>query len=161
MPTKKPIQTSSGENKSHIINNFFEAVVDNIKTDHLLISEDIATAETKSFYNDIIFGDEVDVVSKVRETSSMFFIKGILKDYVTEIRNYNKLPLKLALGLSDSKIMVWCEINDGDDNTEDALLLAEAKVNAKYYKHGFYLNSTIIEKSDNLEIPPHYHKIVG
>ena len=64
------------------------------------------------------------------------------------------------MALSDSKILVWAVVDDNDEKTEDALIIAEAKVNGKYYEKGFYLNSTIIEKSDNLSVPPHYQKII-
>ena len=60
------------------------------------------------------------------------------------------------MGLSNSKLLVWSEIEDNDEDMEDALLIAEAKVNGKYQKDGFYINSTIVEKSDNLSIPNHY-----
>lgn len=71
------------------------------------------------------------------------------------------MPLKLALGLSESKILVWSEIKDDDEETEDALLLIEAKINGKYRPFGFYVNSTIIEESDRISIPPHYQTIIN
>lgn len=150
------------EQKHDAINNWFSDFIDNIKTDHFLLSQNVATEEKHSLYNDLIFGDGNYAILKMRETSSIHFIGNIIKDYLKELKEtYKKMPLKLALGISDSKILVWSEINDNDEATEDALLLAEAKVNGKYYQHGFYLNSTIIEKSDNLEVPPHYQKIIG
>ncbi|MEJ0105202.1 MAG: hypothetical protein WDO19_22755 [Bacteroidota bacterium] len=91
----------------------------------------------------------------------MYYIANIINDYLKELKSYNSNPLKLAMGLSDSKILVWSVIKDNDDDTEDALLLAEAKVNGKYHQHGFYLNSTIIEESDKLPTPPHYQSIIG
>lgn len=159
MPTKKPIQSSS-DNQS-TVDNFFATIIDHLKIDHLLITSDVASNEKKNFYHDMIHGDEKTVVGNLRQTSSVFFIGNIVKEFLTELKLYNRLPNKLALGMSDSKILVWAEINDNDELSEDALLLSEAKVNSRYHNYGFYLNSTIIEKSDNLPIPPHYHKIIG
>lgn len=103
---------------------------------------------------------EEKAMSDIRESSSKFFIQSILKDYLQELKAHRRKPLKLAMALSDSKILVWAVINDNDEQTEDALLISEAKVNGKYYERGFYLNSTIVEKSDCLKTPPHYQTII-
>lgn len=148
------------DNKSHDhLDAWFGALISELQTDRFLFKENIASEDTKNFYHTAIFGSELSMAAQVRETSSRFFITKILVDYLNEIKTFNKIPIKLALGLSDSKILVWSEINDDDEATEDALLLAEARVNNKYQANGFYINSTIIEKSDNLNIPPHYQKI--
>lgn len=142
------------------IDQWFSHFIDDLKTDQLLMSLDVASKEKKDFYTDMIAGDYEKLLSQLRNKSSVFYIGNIIKDYIESLSSYKTKPLKLALGLSDSKILVWAEINDGDDKTEDALLLAEATVNGKYQQNGFYLNSTIVEKSDNLDIPPHYQPII-
>lgn len=142
--TGKPLTPIHDDERKDEVNRWFDEFTSILRADQL------------------IFGDEKSLVHKTREASSIYFIKKIIKDYLFELKeHYKRLPLKLALGLSDSKILVWSEIKDDDEATEDALLLAEAKVNGEYYPYGFYLTSTIIEKSDNLDIPPHYHKILG
>ncbi len=162
MSLKKPIPSSQPEGeKKDEINKWFSEFIDDLKTDHLLLSENIATTEKKKLYEDIIFGDRSYMFSQMRNSSSMYYIANIINDYLKELKSYNSNPLKLAMGLSDSKILVWSVIKDNDDDTEDALLLAEAKVNGKYHQHGFYLNSTIIEESDKLPTPPHYQSIIG
>lgn len=142
------------------IDSWFSTIIDHIKVDHLLMSTGTAPVEKKEFYNDLINGEMASLMGKTRDNSTQFFITQILRDYINELRTLNKLPLKLAMGLSDSKLLVWSEINDNDEATEDALLIAEAKVNGKYIKNGFFINSTIIEKSDNLPIPPHYQPLI-
>lgn len=149
---------SDDKNKDQI-DEWFGSLIQGIQTDHFLLKENIASEDTKKFYTAAMSGNELSVAAQVRETSSRFFITKLVFDYLKEIITFKKIPLKLALGISDSKIMVWSEINDNDDATEDALLLAEARVNNKYQANGFFINSTIIEKSDNLKIPPHYQKI--
>jgi hypothetical protein len=68
-------------------------------------------------------------------------------------------PKKLGLELSNSKVLVWAEIYDNDDETEKALILAQAKVNARYSKFGFAISSTIVEECDQLAVPNHYHNV--
>jgi len=109
----------------------------------------------------VMNNDKMKSLELVRESTSMNFIKELMVDYMKELQTHNKLPLKLAVALSDSKIIVWAEVDDNDEETEDALLLTEAKINSKYFQYGFYINSTILEKSDNLSIPPHFQTIIG
>ncbi len=147
-------------NKDEKINKWFSDFIDDIKVDHFLLTTQTASVAKQRLYDAIISGDEESVARSVRETSSKYMVKKLVYDYLQELRNYNKIPLKLAFGLSDSKILVWSEINDDDELAEDALLLAEAKINGKYHSCGFYINSTIIEKSDRLPVPPHYHQTI-
>jgi hypothetical protein len=91
--------------------------------------------------------------------SSMYFIQELLKTYIGELINYNKVPLEIAFDLSDAKILVWAKIHNDDESTEDALLLAEAKANAKFHDYGFFIYSTIVEDRDQQSVPPHYKAI--
>ncbi len=155
---KHTSQLKSNVNQS-TVDDWFTLIIDQIKVDHLLISENVAPKEKKEFYNALMSGNEGDAIFKVRNSSSMFFIESIIKEYLNEIKIFGRFPRKLALGLSDSKLLVWSEIENNDEIMEDALLIAEAKVNGKYYSKGFYINSTIIEESDKLSIPSHYQNI--
>lgn len=143
------------------VDSWFSAFIDHLKTDHLLLTTNVASEEKKKFYDAAMSGDEWFMASSVRKSSSIFFIKKLIYDYLTELKSYGRTPLKLALGFSDSKILVWSEIKDDDEQTEDALLLAEAKINGKYRPHGFYVNSTIIEESDKVPVPPHYQTFIN
>ncbi len=146
--------------KQSEINTWFEALTDSLRTDHFIYSSGVAPKEKKEFYDDMIFGDGNSAIRNMRSESTKYFISNILSDYITVLIEKGKKPLKLSVSLSDSKILVWAEINDNDETAEDNLLLAEARVNGKYYDNGFYLNSTIVEKSDNLPVPPHYQKLI-
>lgn len=154
-------QDAKNQEQETKIDAWFSDVIDHIKVDHFMISTDTAPAEKKEFYTNLIHGNTEVIMGNLRDGSSQYFIARILGDYINALKATNNLPLKLAMGLSDSKILVWAEINDDDDAMEDALLIAEAKVNGKYVKNGFFINSTIIEKSDNLPIPPHYQTLIS
>ncbi|MEO7046838.1 MAG: hypothetical protein ABI091_16165, partial [Ferruginibacter sp.] len=143
------------------LDNWFESFIDDIKTDHLLLSTGIANEDKRNLYKAIINNDGLGLAKRARDVSTMVFIKALVQEYLKELVHQKNMPLKLALGLSDSKILVWSEIEDNNEEMEEALLIAEAKVNGKYYNHGFYINSTIIESCDNISIPPHYQKIIG
>ena len=62
----------------------------------------------------------------------------------------------MALDLSDSKILAWVELFDDDEESEDNLIISEAKVNAEFEKFGFKISTTYVEVCDKLNVPPHY-----
>lgn len=158
--TKTKSPTDSQTPSKDAIDSWFHEFISHIQADHFMISQGAATEDTKNFYNKVITGDGISLATQARNMSSMMFIQYIITDYLTELNKQERKPLSLALGLSDSKILVWAVVEDDDEATEDALLLAEARVNGKYYQHGFYLNSTIVEKSDKIPTPPHYSPII-
>ncbi|HYG37667.1 MAG TPA: hypothetical protein VD908_03565 [Cytophagales bacterium] len=143
------------------IKPWFDELVTILGIHQISLETNTAPTEREDFYKKLITGKEEDIVSMNRASSSMYFIKSILVDYTTELKSrLKKPPLKLALDYSDEKVLVWAEVEDDDDGTEDALILAEAKVNSKYYTKGFNISSTIVEKSDGLTVPPHYKSII-
>lgn len=157
---KKDLPINADFNQDEL-DNWFESFIDDIKTDHMILSSGVADEEKKNLYKAIMNNDGLELAKTSRKLSTMVFIKALVQEYMKELSKQKTLPLKLALGLSDSKILVWSEIEDDNEEMEEALLIAEARVNGKYYNQGFYINSTIIEASDNLNVPPHYQKIIG
>jgi hypothetical protein len=152
--------TSQSEVSIDVLDQWFSNMIDHLRFDHFMLQTDSATKEKKEFYSAFLLNDTNKIFSSMRSNSSQFFISSLVVDYLNELKAAGKNPLKLALGISDSKILVWSEIEDNDEEMEDLLLITEAKVNGKYHQKGFYINSTIIEKSDNLHIPPHYQTII-
>lgn len=138
----------------------FDDLVATIRKDELLIETGIATKETKRMYELLFSADEDELNRKVRTGNSFYFIKKLVLDYINEVNIRGKKPEKLSLQLSESRILVWAEIKDNDEATEDALLLAEAKINADYHEVGFHLSSTILECSDNYPIPEQFSSVI-
>ncbi len=124
-----------------------------------MIETDTAPIETKEFYNNAMTGNVIGIVTGMRVESTKFFIAQIVNDYFKELHSYQAKPLKLAFDFSDAKILVWAEISTDDENTEDALILSEAKANEKYSSNGFFISSTIVESCDKLPIPTHYRQV--
>jgi len=83
----------------------------------------------------------------------------LVHSYFLELMERKGVPNRLALDISDSKILVWAEIENDDDSVECALILSAAKANANFSKYGVHISSTIVEKRDNLIIPKQYKEI--
>ncbi len=138
----------------------FDDLVATIRKDELLIETGIASKETRRIYELLFSADQDELNKNIRTGNSFYFIKKLVYDYIEEVKKRGRNPEKLALQLSESRILVWAVINDNDEETEDALLLAEAKVNADYDEIGFHLSSTILEKSDNYPIPEQFSSVL-
>jgi HEPN domain-containing protein len=139
---------------------WFSDFISHLNADRFMLATNTASADTKKFYEAFINEDEVTMSKLVRQQTSISFIKRLIYDYLKELKQ-RKTPLRLAFSLSDSKILVWAEIENDDDVAEDALLLTEAKINAAYSEYGFYVDSTILEKRDAMTtLPPHFKSII-
>ena len=100
----------------------------------------------------------VEMVSK--KTSSAFFIKNLIDSYFIELGERRARPNRVALELSNSKVLVWAEIENDDELTEDALILSAAKVNYAFSTFGFHISSTIVEVDDKMNVPKHYKEVL-
>src|SRR5690606_7699731 len=95
-----------------------------------------------------------------RDISSKIIIAKMLNDYFKNLYERNVIEsIKIALELSQSKVLVWAQIPKDDEKTEDSLILSEAAVNAIYSSFGFNIYSTIVEDCDELSVPPHYKEV--
>lgn len=157
MNQDKPSEILKNQNQ---VDQWFTQFIDDLKVDHLLLSTNTASPDKVKLYKALIGGDVEEVLTQARQAGSMILIKNIVVDYLNELSEIHRKPIKLALGISDSRILVWAEIEDNDEEMEDALLLTEAKVNNKYHSKGIFISSMILEKSDNVPIPLHYQNIL-
>jgi len=135
---------------------WFDDLVSQLRSDQIQLDASVASKEKQSFYKMMMSANQDDIFMFGRQTSSRYFIEHMLVEYLNELNSLNCSPRKLAFHHSNSKILVWAEIEDNDDHTEDQLLIAESKINAKYHCNGFHISSTILENCDSFTIPPHY-----
>lgn len=153
------INTPNSSNTSKKMEEWFEGLLNSLKVDQIQLQTGTADEEKMRLYGNMINGKYHEMFSDMRSNSSQFFIEHLVKEYLLELKNQNVKTIHLALELSDAKVLVWTEINDDDERSEDGLILSEAKINAKYSKYGFHISSTIVESSDSIPVPPHYSLI--
>lgn len=139
-----------------LVEAWFDDFVGTIRAEQVQLQTSLASKEKKDFWSLLISGNQNEILHQGRTATSIHFIQSIILEFLTELNESDCKPLKLAFDLSDAKVLVWAEISDDDELTEDKILLAEAKVNAHYYKYGFHISSTILECSDRYPVPSHY-----
>ena len=133
------LKTTKISSKNQILDDWFSSIINELEMDKILLKEDIATNEMKETYSALMSSNQDDVFKMSRETSSMYFVQKMLVDYFNEIKKSKLNFNKLAFDLGNSKLLSWVEINDGDELSEDKLIMAEAMINAKYEPFGFHL----------------------
>ncbi|NOS85216.1 MAG: hypothetical protein HOP31_08765 [Ignavibacteria bacterium] len=160
--TKTNTTKTAFTTKEAWFNSFIAETVHGIRVDELALKTNTADPDKISYYDSLMAGDAAKLINYNREFIFKYYISEITKAYIVEVLNLilTNSALKLAFRLSNSKILVWAEIKDDDEISENALLLAEAKVNAKFCSKGFHISSTIVEQSDELSLPPHYSDIL-
>jgi hypothetical protein len=154
MPTTKKQSSLTKSNEK--MDKWFEGMINSITVDQLQLQTETANEEKVQMYMNMIEGKHYATFSKTRNISSQFFIEELVKEYLSEINSRKVNTKNLAFELSDAKILVWAEITESDDQSENGLILSEAKTNAKFSKYGFHISSTIVDDCDNVKIPPHY-----
>ena len=132
---------------------WFDDYIRDLRVRQLSLETGTADAKTTSFFDAAMEGDLIKMSQMVREMSHSTIIKQIIFDYIALIGN---LPLKLAFDLSRSEVLVWAEIKENEEELEDKLIMAEAKINAKFHNRGFDLTTMIVEENEYLSIPNHY-----
>ena len=139
---------------------WFDGLMQDLRSNLRIPEEDRAMKEWEESYQTIFSSDKTTKAQVLRETSSKYLIERIIRYYLLQLRPDITKIRKLALQLTDAKIMAWAEIEDDDTETEDKLCKAEARTNARFSDHGFYLDSIIIEESDKLDIPSQYSVVI-
>ena len=150
---------NTASQQSNKQDQWFELMINAIKVDQLQLQTNTATEEKTRIYHNIIEGKHSENYLDMRNMSSKFFIEELVKEYISELTERNVSTNQLAFDLTDAKVLVWAEIKDFDEESEDGLILAEAKTNARFADYGFHISSTIVEQGDNLSVPPHYSSV--
>lgn len=154
--------TSPTTSRDHWFNEFIGGIIHDIRVDEMALKTKTASAEKVKMYDTLMSGDTNKLFELNRDIISRHFAAKITLAYLKELFTslQDSMPLVLAMRLTTSKILVWAVVKDGDDKTEDTIILTEAKINALFKDNGIHISSTIVEESDNLLLPPHYTDIL-
>lgn len=143
------------------LEQFFGWLKREIDVHYLQMKNNIARPEVVEFYTPFLTNDtkQIAINSKREADKTLAFMSAI--EFMKELfEQETAIEIKkLAISFAGSKVLIWVEVNDEDYDTLQTVLWVAATVNARL-DNGFTIRPTIVEKSDNLSIPPHYHPIV-
>lgn len=133
---------------------WFDNLIAQLRRDEVQLDTNTADDAKKSFYDTLINGTAEQQALMNKQFAQQTFIPRIIVAFLKEIKDTT--PLHLAFDFDDSQVLLWAVIKDDDEEMENRLILAEAKVNAEFHKYGFAMVSTIVEESDRAKTPNHY-----
>ena len=143
------------------VKDWFGQLIHSIKIDQLQLETGSADSEKSNFYHQAISGNHDAIFLGIRRGANQFFVDKIVRSFMKELSDRKITPNKLAFALTPATILAWAEINDDDEETEDGILLAEAKVNSMAKEFDFSIDTMLLEKSDKLEVPSHYISVIS
>jgi hypothetical protein len=139
---------------------WFDKMIYLINADKTMLETGTAPESKRVIYNDLFEGNFNKLLLENKKLADEVFTKGMFLDYMNELFKDRKVKInKLAFNIGKSNLLVWAQVNDDDFEAEKNLIMTEAIINAKYSDYNYYVSSTIVEKSDNLDIPAHYRLI--
>jgi hypothetical protein len=142
------------ESQNASLEAWFDDFVSTLRTHQVQLETNTASKEVENLYSSLLSGDVETVFKTNKETAQKFFVGKIILEYLNLLGN--DFPQKLAFDHNDSEVLVWAEIEDDREDLEKKLIIAEAKINAKYHEYGFDMSTTIVENSDAHDVPNHY-----
>lgn len=134
---------------------WFDEIVAQIRADQLAYGAGVISPEKTTMYDNLINGEVKPLIDNTLAIAKMYYIKRMLLEYVQVLGGLEAFN-KIAVSFHNSGLLVWVEIPEGREDIEDELIMAEARVNAKYHQFGFDMNTTYVEECDRLSIPSHY-----
>jgi len=161
MPTTKVkdniISAISEDKHEEWFSFFINRINESIHKDKTNLEQGTASKETIAFYKSLQDGNHIKGMSYARRSISQNLIMEMVLAYVNHINEKQIALKKLALDISDNKVLAWAEIAENDEKSEMALIRIESMVNGKFaIDTGIHLDSIIVEDCDNLPVPAHY-----
>lgn len=144
-------ETSNGE--------WFDSLIASIRADELQLDSGVASEEKMKMYQSFFNKDVFEMAKYNRQFLIRALVPSAINDFLSALDH--RKPNKLAFSYTDSSLLAWVEIKEGNEEMEDLLIDAEAKINAKYHPFGFHMDSLVVEDSDSFEIPSHYKPLIG
>lgn len=142
---------------------WFDSIVDAV-THVLQQNKEVIeqTSESKDNLIESILNQNLLTTPIAVDAVTMPIVHLMLMNYAELLLQQKLEPVRLAMHYAYQKIYVWAEIKDRDQKTEYDLIGIEAEINAEYFqKTKIFLETVIVEQSDDLEVPPPYKIIKG
>lgn len=145
--------------KNDVVGVFLEQMLNQVVTDTMMHDIKALPNDTHKLYNDLATGNIEHALELSKDAYFMHVYQKLISDYFSKLSFSETKPNQLAVCLSHSKLLIWAEISDDDEKLENQLILLQAEMNVKYEKNGLIVKTTIVEESDNFEIPNHYSMV--
>lgn len=141
------------------INEWFERNMVHWNLEKIRHQTKTLTPEREAMYNELAQGEVKTLMAATQKTINDYYRKKITLDFFEQISETGVNLKRLGLGFSLSSVLVWAEIEENDEQSEDELILIKARINAAFQSFGYKISCTIVEDCDQLPIPPGYKEV--
>lgn len=139
---------------------FFESIHNTLNADQLMLDTGTAPEYVRKMYEVLMQNDHVAMAAQMKDTANWMLTKMAILQFLQHILKSSHRPKHLAFNDSNATLLVWAVIGDNDEEAEDALFIAEAKVNNQLYASGYKVSATVVEERDRLPVPAHYQDFI-
>lgn len=137
--------------------NWFDEFIAQLRVEQVKLDANISSKETEAFFNALVNDDVTVAVQQASAGLHKKMTFFIITDFLVELLNKRKTKVSnLAFDLSGQEVLIWAVVKDDDEKAERDIFLAESAVNAKYDEMNYNISVTVIEESDNIDIPSQY-----
>lgn len=84
------LKSIAGSTDAEKMDTWFNGLISSIEMDKFLMTEDLASDETKAFYKAVMSDNVEDVLRQTRVASTMYFIEKMIIDFLSEINNHGR-----------------------------------------------------------------------
>jgi hypothetical protein len=156
--TKNNTAVSGKEITTETIREYFDGLIKQFEDDKHAMLYGIIPDDKAKLYEKLILGDYEPIVENVVNASIKKNLYDMFQDYLATFNTHKIETTKLAFSLRRTSIYVYVEVNDEDTDSSRNLMLSESSIIEKYYPKGFRMNTMIVEKSDNVNVPEGYNE---
>lgn len=140
------------------ISEFLNEIIHKLQTDKLLNDTKTLDSEMLNFYTDLASGDTEKLLRMNKDAYLKQVYLRLIREYFSKLMQMDK-PNSIGVNFKNSNMLIWAEISDENEILEDNLIRLQAETNAMFQDSGLNVNTTIVESSDHLKMPPHYEAI--
>lgn len=136
---------------------WFDNFISQLRADELLLETNLADKAKQVVYNAMVEDDYEKIASFTLRTIHKKVTTQLVGLFLNNLFNNLKSNIvNLAFDLSGNEVLVWAVVNDDDENAERSLYLSESYANSNNKNTQFSLSVTVLEESDNIQIPSQY-----
>lgn len=156
MQQEKGLKTIPSEDH---IQEWFNKVAFELKIQRIKHDTNTLDDKVKQLYAELAVGEMKTYAEMSQKFSNDYYRKQLTLDFLQQLGETPGNLKRLAINYSLTSVLIWAEIEEGDEEAEDNLILLKASLNAKFNKLGYKISCTIVEDTDRLPIPSKYREI--
>ena len=134
--------------------NLISGMAHYLQTDQMLLDTGVAPKETKAFYDALRANDPIGITRPGKQAAYSVLTTHALRIFAMELGKAR--PLELYVYHDAADLLLWAIINDDDEATHDAIIMAASEANVQMQAENFYIETMVVEKSDRIAVPNHY-----